>query len=95
MEMDSVDLLLQGMGMSMYSRGLSELQSPMTGMLTNDASLTACLSFRDRMDRGDLEGVCDDEDARLLELAGLAVALIGQGTGSPPAGFGGDGSGVG
>jgi len=38
-------LLLQGMTISTYSRGASVLQKAMVGMLTYEASITACLSF--------------------------------------------------
>ena len=42
--MDSVDLLLHGMGISMKLSELSVLHRAMTGILTYEASMTAYLS---------------------------------------------------
>jgi hypothetical protein len=44
-EIDSVDLLLHGIGISMNSRGLSVPHRAMVGILTYDASRIAYLSY--------------------------------------------------
>lgn len=92
-EIDSVVRLLQGMGMSMNSRGESDPAKAMVGMFTYEASSTACLSCLLNYVHY-LKRVGDDQKSGLLELTSLVVGLVGKGTRGPSRGSSGDGSGV-